>query len=68
MYGRVLKESGVKIRCIHCRELIGVYEPIIILSGADARVTSRAAEPQLSHERSDCYHRHCWEELGDPPD
>lgn len=34
--------------CAHCGEVIGVYEPIIVVQSGDARETSRAAEPELA--------------------
>jgi hypothetical protein len=33
--------------CPHCGERIGVYEPIVVISGDSQRTTSVANEPQL---------------------
>lgn len=33
--------------CEQCAEVIGVYEPLVVLSNCDGRLTSRAAEPDL---------------------
>jgi len=48
--------------------VIGVYEPIIALSGGIARETSRAARLERApHADERCYHRSCIEPReGDP--
>jgi hypothetical protein len=33
--------------CQHCAEPIGVYEPVFVMTAAESRLTSRAAEPDL---------------------
>lgn len=33
--------------CEHCAEIIGVYEPLFVMSNSHGRLTSRAAEPDL---------------------
>jgi hypothetical protein len=43
--------------------VIGVYEPLITLTSAGARETSRAAEPQLSPAHGRHFHRACY--IGD---
>lgn len=56
--------------CARCREMIGVYEPLVHVYGGTARRTSRAADPQLGRERSGaCYHAACYAlEAGDVVD
>jgi len=50
------------LRCRHCGEVIGVYEPLIVSTGGRARETSRAAEDHdEARLRGDCYHRGCFE-------
>jgi hypothetical protein len=52
-----------RLRCGHCRDVIGVYEPLVVLAGGgDARSTSVAAEPWLVHSDPDCYHQTCYEQ------
>ena len=49
-----------KLRCVHCDEAIGVYEPLIVVVAGEARETSRAAEPDLLLESAEHYHRACY--------
>jgi hypothetical protein len=50
------------VRCAHCDDVIGVYEPVVVvLDGGEVRETSRAAEPNLTTRRA--FHRECWAAL-----
>ena len=51
------------MRCEHCGDVIGVYEPLIVRAGEEARETSRAAEPELPLARAQHYHRDCFTAL-----
>jgi len=47
-------------RCASCGELIGVYEPIVVVKPDGAlRETSIAADPQLETGGASLYHRGC---------
>ena len=47
-------------RCDRCRDVIGVYEPLVHVFEGQARETSRAAEhPHWSPDGA-CYHTHCY--------
>jgi len=48
------------LRCRHCEDVIGVYEPMIVLSDGQARNTSRAAEPDERGLGGECYHHACY--------
>jgi hypothetical protein len=58
------------LRCEHCDDVIGVYEPMIVLEHGRTRDTSRAAEQVivsgLTSESSgltgECYHVACYEQ------
>jgi hypothetical protein len=52
-----------KLRCHHCDDVIGVYEPMIVLTDGQARNTSRAAEPDERGSRGECYHRACFTQV-----
>ena len=52
--------TATRLICDHCHELIGVYEPIVVVSDGEARETSRAAEPAIASEPGKCYHRDCY--------
>jgi hypothetical protein len=55
------------IRCEQCEDVIGVYEPVILLLDGEARETSRAAEPSLVLETRERYHLACYlERLASP--
>lgn len=55
-----------KIRCHHCDDVIGVYEPMIVVHSGEVRETSRAADPTLNTEAGEHYHRRCYLERFDP--
>jgi hypothetical protein len=48
------------LRCRHCGDVIGVYEPMIVLLGGEARKTSRAAERVTGAPLHECYHDACY--------
>lgn len=45
--------------CEECGDVIGVYEPLVVHDGQDARTTSRAAEPHLLVDQGTYHHREC---------
>jgi len=51
-----------QIRCRQCGDLIGVYEPLILLTDGHPRETSRAAHPNTA-DGAQCFHRQCYEDL-----
>ncbi len=55
-------------RCTHCRQPIGVYEPLIRVREGHPRESSRAAEPDVLRVAEPCYHRNCFEQLHGAPD
>ena len=54
------------LTCAACGDVIGVYEPLIVVDESGVRETSRAAEPRLARGRGRHYHRECHAEL-EPP-
>jgi hypothetical protein len=51
------------LRCKHCEDVIGAYEPMIVLEGGRARATSRAAEQDGAWGLAGkCYHAACYEQ------
>ncbi len=46
-------------RCKRCNDVIGVYEPSVLIVAEQARVTSRAAEPHVA-DPVECYHHACY--------
>jgi hypothetical protein len=51
------------LRCEHCEEVIGVYEPMIVLDGGRARATSKAAERDDTWMLGgECFHAACYEQ------
>jgi hypothetical protein len=57
------------LRCQHCRLVIGLYEPMIVLADGEARRTSRAAEHDRGELVGECYHHACYAQAyGQNPD
>jgi peptide subunit release factor RF-3 len=61
--GRSLARSFGVLRCAHCGDVIGVYEPIVVRSGDSVRETSRAGEPGLPVPAGEHFHRDCFSGL-----
>lgn len=52
------------LRCDHCGDIIGVYEPVTVLAAGVPRETSVAAEPSLTTSPNRRFHRRCFEAGG----
>jgi hypothetical protein len=50
------------MRCEHCGDVIGVYEPLVVRSHGEARESSRAAEPDLPAD-GHYFHGACYAEV-----
>ena len=63
--GRSGEQSPVSklLRCFHCEDVIGVYEPLIAVVGRWTCVTSKAAEPNIADQADACYHAACYEQV-----
>ena len=48
------------LRCQLCGDVIGMYEPLILLTNHAVRETSRTAEPGLAATAGDHYHSECY--------
>jgi hypothetical protein len=46
--------------CGHCGDVIGTYEPLVLVCGGQARMTSVAAEPRVDGEPGEHFHRSCY--------
>lgn len=46
-------------RCSRCGDVIGVYEPLVIVEGGGPRESSLAAEPALADASAKLYHQGC---------
>jgi hypothetical protein len=60
--------ANEELRCRHCDDVIGVYEPIVVVRDGIPVCTSRAAAEsgQLSGKR--CFHADCFAAGGPPAD
>jgi hypothetical protein len=47
--------------CRWCTDVIGVYEPMVVLDSGESRETSVLNEPP-GEPVGDCYHRACFDE------
>jgi hypothetical protein len=52
-------------RCPVCSEVIGIYEPVIVITSRDHRRTSLALEPGLATSEETVVHHEC---AAGPPD
>ena len=50
------------LRCSHCGDVIGVYEPLITVVEGQPHRTSRLADPLLTAREAGCFHPRCFEE------
>jgi predicted ATPase len=53
------------LRCRRCDDVIGAYEPMVVVRDGRARTTSRAAARQSLDDADECYHEACYAELVD---
>jgi hypothetical protein len=51
------------LRCQRCGDVIGTYEPMIVLSDGARHETSLAASPKLAGEGAEHYHSACFAQL-----
>jgi hypothetical protein len=49
-----------ELRCHDCSEVIGVYEPMIVLADGVPVRTSRAALADAPPVEATCFHPHCF--------
>jgi len=60
---------GQAVRCRRCGDVIGTYEPMIVLNDGAMHETSLAASPKLASEGAEHYHSACFAQLrGDHDD
>lgn len=58
-----------RLYCPVCADVIGVYEPVVVIDQSRARHTSLANEPSLENGEQTVMHRHCAHADGwDTPD
>jgi len=49
-----------RLRCWHCQDVIGAYEPMVLETRLGRSDTSLAAEPWLYDTDQPCFHRACY--------
>ncbi|HEY1715367.1 MAG TPA: hypothetical protein VGG07_20865 [Solirubrobacteraceae bacterium] len=54
-----------RLRCRHCADVIGAYEPMVLETPHGPLQTSLAAEPGLYVSDVPCFHRVCYAEAND---
>lgn len=60
--------TDVRLRCKRCDQVIGVYEPIVVVTDGRAQTTSIAADGRPG-DPGERYHRACFVEAhGEDPD
>jgi hypothetical protein len=53
--------SEMPPRCQYCGDVLGVYEPVILIHNGLPHVTSRAAQAHLFPTTDPGYHKACYE-------
>ena len=48
-----------RLRCAFCGDVIGVYEPLVLVEGGDVRETSLAADPEAASADATYLHGAC---------
>jgi hypothetical protein len=48
------------LRCNRCGDVIGTYEPMVVLADGQARETAKAAEQDIARSIGECYHHACY--------
>jgi hypothetical protein len=49
-----------KPHCVHCGDVIGAYEPMILVEDGEPRKTSTSAEQDRVRHAGDYYHMACY--------
>jgi hypothetical protein len=52
-----------RLRCRHCEDVIGTYEPLVLVTDSGHYHTSLAASPELYETEHVSYHGACFEKL-----
>lgn len=60
------KTGSGRLRCARCRDVIGVYEPYVMVDEETISVSSLAADPIGAERHPTLYHLACYEELEQP--
>jgi hypothetical protein len=53
-------EALRRLRCCHCQDVIGAYEPMVLETHVGRRDTSLAIAPWLYETDQPCFHRACY--------
>jgi hypothetical protein len=59
------------MRCLRCGDVIGHYEPLVLVAQGQEHLTSAAADPQIAEQRGALFHHACFvkeQEAGDAHD
>lgn len=57
-------EATHRLVCAHCGDVIGVYEPMVMVGPQPPVETSMAAEPALAETAGQPYHAACFRRHG----
>ena len=55
------------LRCTQCSDVIGVYEPVVVVDHRGGHYTSLAAEPLSARTGEAQYHAACYEAIDGAP-
>jgi len=55
-------DIGEPMTCRECGDVIGCYEPLVLLLDGQPRTTSATAEPQVGDAPGEHFHRACYAE------
>jgi len=60
----IVQRVSHRLFCPLCGDVIGVYEPVMVVGGGTARTSSRAREPLVGSDEDVVLHRACGLDLG----
>jgi hypothetical protein len=64
---RIVPLMATRLRCLICGDVLGVYEPILVVGQKGGRTSSLAQEPLLGTGDEMLMHRTCGIEFGGGP-
>ena len=56
-----MSPASSRLRCAHCQDILGAYEPLVVRTAEGIAETSFAAEPDLDVSAATLFHVACFD-------